>query len=125
MPLFTVALNAIADGLVDAAGTIYLHTAAPTDAAPATGRVTGGGGLYASGLTTAAASWTAATTGDVNNAAAFAFGTSTGPVGTVNHWSYLEGTDPIAWGTLPSTNIAVGDSFTINAGSLQLNGSTT
>ena len=34
MPLFTVALNALADSLVDANGTVYLHTAAPTNANP-------------------------------------------------------------------------------------------
>ena len=124
MPLFTVALNAVADGFVDAAGTVYLHTAAPTDAQPDNARTTLGGGLYASGLATTAASWTAASDGDVANAAAFDFGTATAAVGTVTHWSYYEGTDPIAFGTLPSTVIASGDSFSINSGSLQLNGST-
>ena len=125
MPLFDVALDAVADGFVDAAGTIYLHTAAPTNLAPANGRTTAGGGSYGSGLTTAASDWTDASDGDVENANAFDFGTATADVGTVTHWSYYRGTDPIAFGTLPSTTIANGDSFSINANSLQINGSTT
>ena len=123
MPLFDDALDAIADGLVDAAGRIYLHTAAPTNNAPTNGRTTAGGGSYASGLATAASDWTAASNGDVENSNAFDFGTASADVGTVTHWSYYKGTDPIAFGTLPSTTIANGDSFSINANSLQLNGS--
>ena len=42
----------------------------------------------------------------------------------MTHWSYYEGTNPIAFGTLPTTVIADGDSFSINSGSLQMNGST-
>ena len=125
MPLFDDALDALADSLVDAAGTIYLHTAAPTNGSPTNGRTTTGGGNYGTGLTTAVTDWTDASDGDVENNAAFDFGTATADVGTVTHWSYYKGTDPIAFGTLPSTTIANGDSFSINANSLQLNGSTT
>lgn len=125
MPLFTVALNAIADGLVNASGTIYLHTEAPTNGSPTNGRTTAGGGEFATGHTTAAANWTAAASGDVENSVAFDFGTASGAVGTVTHWSYYESNNPIAFGTLPSTTIADGDSFEINANSLQLNGATT
>ena len=125
MPLFTVRLNAMADGLVDSAGVVFLHTAAPTNAAPTNGRTTAGGGAYVSGVSTAAANWTAASDGDVENSVAFDFGTATAAVGTVTHWSYYQAGSPIAFGTLPSTTIANGDSFSINANSLQLNGSTT
>ena len=125
MPLFLVKLNAMADELVDAAGTVYLHTAAPTDAAPTNGRTTAGGGAYASGLAVTAANWTVASDGDVANSIAFDFGTATAAVGVVIGWSYYKGSDPYAFGTLPSTTIANGDSFSINANSLQLNGSTT
>ena len=125
MPLFTSKLNAMADELVDAAGRLYLHTAAPTDASPENGRTTAGGGAYAAGLVTAAGNWTAAALGDVQNSVAFAFGTATAAVGTVNHWSYYKGAAPYSYGTLPSTVIADGDSFSINANSLQMNGSTT
>ena len=124
MPLFTVKLNAMGDELVDAAGTVYLHTAAPTDVAPTNGRVTGGGGSYASGFDTVAANWTVAAAGDVQNNVAFNFGTATSPAGQIIGWSYYKGSDPYAYGTLPSTNVATGDSFSINANSLQMNGST-
>ena len=125
MPLFGVALDALANGLVDGAGKVWLHTAAPTDGSPTNGRTSVGGGSYEVGFTTSDASWTDASSGDVANAAAFAFGTADEAVGTVTHWSYYEGTNPIAHGTLPSTTIADGDSFTINANSLQINGSST
>ena len=125
MPLFTAKLNAMADELVDGAGRLYLHTAAPTDGSPTNGRTTAGGGAYGAGLATAAGNWTAAANGDVENSVAFAFGTASAAVGTVNAWSYYKGTNPYAHGTLPSTVIADGDSFSINANSLQMNGSTT
>ena len=92
MPLFTSKLNSMADELVDAAGTLYLHTAAPTDASPTNGtELRAGGGAYASGLTTAAANWTVAANGDIENSVAFAFGTATADVGTVIAWSYEKG----------------------------------
>ena len=124
MPLFTAKLNAMADELVDAAGTVYLHTAAPTDGSPDNGRTTAGGGAYGAGVATAAANWTVAANGDIQNNVAFAFGTATAAVGTVIGWSYYKGAVPYAHGTLPSTVIADGDSFSINANSLQINGST-
>ena len=123
MPLFTSKLNAMADELVDAAGTLYLHTAAPTDGDPTNGRTSSGGGAYDNGLATAAANFTAASDGDVENSVAFSFGTATAPVGTVTHWSYYKGANEYSWGTLPNTAIASGDTFSINANSLQMNGS--
>ena len=125
MPLFTSKLNSMADELVNAAGTLYLHTAAPTDASPTNGRTTAGGGAYASGLTTAAANWTVAANGDVENSVAFAFGTATADVGTVIAWSYYKGALPYAHGTLSSTTIANGGSFTIDANTLEINGAST
>ena len=125
MPLFTAALNALADSLVDAGGTIYLHTAAPTNTNPDNARTNAGGGSYENGRAVVVGNWTDASNGDVSNDIAFDFGTASANVGTVTHWSYYKGTDPIAFGTLPSTTIANGDSFTINAGSLQINGATT
>ena len=125
MPLFGPYLDTIADDMVGGAGTVYLHTAAPTDNAPTNGRTTAGGGSYANGVTTAASDWTAASDGDVENSNAFDFGTATADVGTVTHWSYYLGTVAVAYGTLPSTVIANGDSFSINANSLEINGSST
>ena len=125
MPLFTARLNRIADNEIAIAGTLYLHTAVPSDANPANGRVTTGGGTFASGLTVSAGNWTAAAAGDVNNAIDFDFGTANAAVGTVGWWSFVAPTGNVAWGTLPSTTIANGDSFLIDSGSLQLNGATT
>ena len=54
------------------------------------------------------------------------FGTSDEAVGTVTHWSFDPSTgDDGAYGTLPSTTIGNGDSFEINTGTIQINGSTT
>ena len=46
MPLFTVELNRLADSMVDASMTVYLHTAAPTDASPNNARLSAGGGRF-------------------------------------------------------------------------------
>ena len=125
MPLFEIELNRIADGIAASALTIRLHTAAPTDAAPTMGRTTTGGGSYVSGATLAATNISNASGGDIENTVAIDFGTATADVGTVTHWSAYRGTVPVAFGTLPSTAINNGDSFQINANSLQINGSTT
>ena len=42
----------------------------------------------------------------------------------MTHWSAYRGSAPVAFGTVPSTIIANGDSFSINSGTLQINGST-
>ena len=125
MPLFTIELNRLADNIGASNLTIRLHTAAPTDAAPTNGRTTTGGGSYASGATLTAANISTASTGDIENSVAIDFGTATADVGTVTHWSAYRSTAPVAFGTLPSTAINNGDSFQINANSLQINGSTT
>ena len=125
MPLFTVELNRIADNIGASALTIRLHTAAPTNGAPTNGRTTAGGGAYANGVSLAASDISTAANGDIENTAAIDFGTATADVGTVTHWSAYRGTAAVAYGTLPSTTIADGDTFSINANSLQINGSTT
>ena len=125
MPLFTSRLNRIADNEIATAGTLWLHTAAPSDGNPSNGRTNAGGGEYESGHTMSAGAWTAASGGDIENSAAIAFGTATAAVGTVTHWSFIDPQGDVAWGTLPSTVIASGDSFQINANSLDINGSTT
>ena len=125
MPLFTAKLNEVSDAFTNGTGTVYLHTALPTDADPANGRTTTGGGAFATGFPTTAVSWTDASAGDVSNAVAFGFGTSIDAVGAVIGWSYYEGTSPVAYGTLPATTIGNGDSFTMPINSLQLLGSST
>ena len=124
MPLFTVRLNDLADYNVRNALTIRLHTAAPSNGSPTNGRTTVGGTGYENGVSVAASNWSVASGGDVDNDNDIEFGTADDDVGTVTHWSAYDGTDPVAYGTLPSTTIADGDTFTINAGSLQFNGST-
>ena len=53
MPLFTVELNRLADSIGASDLTIWLHTAAPTNANIANGRTSVGGGAYENGLTLA------------------------------------------------------------------------
>ena len=125
MPLFTAYINSLANAMVGAAGTLWLHTTVPTDADPTLGRTTTGGGVFETGLATAAGNWTAAASGDIENNVLFDYGTATADVGTVIAWSYLLGATPVMHGTLPSRTIAMGDGFSINVNSLQSNGSST
>ena len=125
MPLFTRELNELADYIGRSNLTIWLHTAAPTNAIPAHGRTTVGGGAYEAGITLTAAQLTAAAMGDIESNVAIAFGTADEAVGTVIAWSAFRGSDAVAHGTLPSTVIGNGDSFSINANTLDFMGSTT
>ena len=125
MPLFTRELNEVADYIGRSNLTIRLHTAAPTDASPTNGRTTAGGGAYESGATLTAANITAAANGDIENNVAIPFGTADEAVGTVTHWSAYRGADPVCYRSLPTTTIGSGDTFTINANSLDFMGSTT
>ena len=124
MPLFNVELNRLADNIGASTLTIRLHTAAPSDSNPTNGRVTSGGGVYVSGFSLTAGNITVASNGDIENNVAIVYGAAVGAPGTVAWWSAYRGSVPVGWGTLPSTVIANGDSFSINANSLQINGST-
>ena len=123
MPLFSLELNRLADTIVASTVTVRLHTSAPSDSAPTNGRTTAGGTGYENGIAVAAADWSAASNGDVDNDNDVEFGTADEAVGTVTHWSAYRGSVRVGWGTLPSTAIGDGDTFKINAGTLQLNGS--
>ena len=125
MPLFTVELDRLADNIGASDLTIRLHTSVPSDGSPTAGRTTTGGGSYGTGTTLASSDISDASSGDIENTAAISFGTATADVGLVTHWSAYRGTAPVAFGTLPNTTINNGDSFTINANTLQFNGSTT
>ena len=125
MPLFDAELNRLADSIGDSDLTIYLHTAAPTEADPTLGRTTAGGGAYQAGATLAAVDITDAAAGDIENSAAISFGTAAASVGTVTHWSAFRGAAPVGYGTLPSTAINNGDTFSIDANTLQINGAST
>ena len=123
MPLFTVELNRLADSIGASTLTIRLHTAAPTDGNPTNARITVGGGIYESGFSLTAGNISAAANGDIMNSVAIIFGTADEDVGTVTHWSAYRGNSPVAFGTLPNTAINNGDTFTINSGSIDFNGS--
>ena len=124
MPLFDTELNRLADDIGASALTIRLHTAAPTNASPTNGRTTVGGTGYENGVTLASGDISAASSGDIENDVAIDFGTADDDVGTVTHWSAYRAAAAVAFGTLPSTAIHNGDTFQINANSLQINGST-
>ena len=127
MPLSNTELNRIADDIVVSALTVRLHTTKPAASSNGTsGRVTSGGGSFTSGVSVAASGWTAASNGDVNNDADIDYSTASGgDPGTVIAWTAFRGNAFVAVGDIPSTTIADGDSFKINAGSLNLNGATT
>ena len=81
--------------------------------------------MYATGQTLAMGDISVAANGDIDNDVAIDFGTATAAVGTVTHWSAYRGGAAVMWSTLPSTTIASGDSFEIDANSMQANGSST
>ena len=124
MPLFTAELNRLADSIGETDLTVFLHDQVPTDADPTLGRVTAGGGLYQAGAPWAATDISDGSDGDIMNTAAIAFGMATAPVGTVTHWSTVRGVVPVGYGTLPNTVINTGDTFSIDANTLQINGAT-
>ena len=123
MPLFTRELNRLADSTVASTVTVRLHTSAPSDSSPTIGRTTVGGTGYENGVSVTAGNWSTASNGDVDNDNDIDFGMADEDVGTVTHWSAYRGNVRVGWGTLPSTVIGDGDTFKINAGTLQLNGS--
>ena len=126
MPFFDTELNRLANDTSSLPLTVFLHTSAPTNGTPANGRITTGGGLYASGATLAAADITAAANGDVSNSADIDFGTVTANVGLPTHWSTYRSGSPHAFGTLPDDGqVNTDDTYTINSGSLQFNGNST
>ena len=75
MPFFDTELNRLANDTSSADLLVFLHTSAPTNASPANGRITTGGGLYESGATLDSTDITAAANGDVSNSVSIPFGT--------------------------------------------------
>ena len=127
MPLFVVEQNRIADDIGASALTFRLHTAAPTDSAPTNGRTTAtvGGGGYESGVEIAATNISAASNGDIDVDVDIDFGTADEAVGTATHLSAYRGTAPVGFWNITDTTIGDGDSFKINANTLNINGSST
>ena len=124
MPLFTRELNALADRIGRSDLTIWLHTAAPTEASPTNGRTTVGGAAFENGVVVASGDISTAVNGDITIPGDIDYGTADDDVGTVAWWTAVRGSDEVGYGTLPSTVIADGDSFKINGGTLDFNGST-
>ena len=87
MPFFTVEENRIADDIRSADLTFYLHTSAPTDAAPTNGRTTVGGGGYENGIVIAASDISVAAFGDIDVDVDIDFDEADEAVGTVTHLS--------------------------------------
>ena len=74
MPLFTRELNDLADRIGRSDLTIWLHTAAPTNADPTNGRTSVGGGAYEAGeARSLRAGISDAASGDISNDAAVDF----------------------------------------------------
>ena len=124
MPLFTRELNELADRIGRSDLTFWLHTDEPTNASPTNGRTTVGGGGYENGIVISASDISTAANGDIEVDVDIEFGTADDDVGTVTHWSAYRGSDAVAFGTVPNTTIADGDSFKINMNTLDINGST-
>ena len=126
MPLFTVELNRLADSMRSVAWTAYLHTVAPTDADPTNGRTAAGGGAYTAGLAVPVANISVAADGDFEITVDMDFGTATADVGTLSHASFYRGANPVGYVALPAPlrTIANGDSFLVNANSVDVTGST-
>ena len=121
MRLFVREQNELADRIGRSDLTVYLHTAEPTDADPENGRVTVGGGDYESGATVASGDISNASGGDIGITADIDFGTADEAAGTVIFAVFERGTDAVGYIALPSTTIGNGDTFTINADSINFN----
>ena len=126
MPLFLRQLNESANHIVRADLRFWLHTQEPTDANPSLGRTTVGGGAFEAGVVLAASDISDAAGGDTESEVMIDFGTADEAAGTVNHLSCIRGaSDEVSYWPIASTIIGSGDSFAINANSLDWMGSTT
>ena len=71
----------------------------------------------------AASSWSAASGGDSSYDAAVNFGVvDSNSAQTVTHYSRWVGGAYRAWGSITSTAVPAGDEFSINSGTIQVNG---
>ena len=123
MPIFNAELNRIANDISASDLTCYVHTAAPSDGSPTNGRVPG-----LSAQTLAASSWSAASDGDVAYNQDVAFGeVDSGNERILSHWSLYRGSAPVAFGTISgdeaARTVAAGRHFTLNSGTIRINGS--
>ena len=124
MPVFLAELNRLADRIKRSNLTLYLHTEEPTDSDNDKGRVTTGGGVYASGATITPANISRDSDGDLVVTAETDFGEATADLGTIAWYSLFRGTEEVCHDTLPSTNVKSGDSYSIDANVIKINGKT-
>ena len=125
MPLSATELNRIANDIVASTLRIRAHTGDP-GANGTANRVSAGGGLFAAGVEVAAAGWTGASAGDVENSAAVEFGTASGgDPGTITFWSAFRGNAFVGSGATASKTVRDTDSYKIDAGEIQFLGETT
>ena len=121
MPLFTREATELTDRIARSNFTVYLHTAIPTLAAPTTGRVLVGGGIYESGATVAASDVDAAVAGEINFPDDIPFGNADEAAGTVTHYSVYRGADEVGFGNLAAAAIiGNGDNYKINGGTITI-----
>ena len=125
MPFFTIELNRIADDVGMLTSPFACHLVLPTNLAPASGRTTAGGGVYATGQPLPPLTFPLPLMEKSGTPSRFPSVVAIGDVGTVIGWSAFRGAAPVAYTALPATTINSGDSFEIDANSLQINGSTT
>ena len=124
MPLFTRELNDLADRIGRSDLTMRLHTAVPTDGNPTNGRTTVGGGAYEAGVVLSASDLSDAMNGDFEGEVDINFGTADEAVGTVIGVSAYRGGDAVGYWTVATTVMGNGDSFKVNANTLDFMGST-
>lgn len=124
MPLFNAELNELADRIKRSNLTLFLHTSAPSDADTDNGRVTGGGTGFTNGQAVATSNISRDADGDLTITADVNFGTASGNVGALTHWSLFRGTSPVAYGTLANVTVNDTDTFKVNANTLKINGTT-
>ena len=125
MPLSTTELNRLADSIVANTLKIRAHTGSP-GANGTANRVNAGGGLFEAGVDVAAAGWTAAAAGDVENVAAIEFGAAAGgDPGTITFWSAFRGNAFVGDGAAVTIEVNDEDSYRLAAGEIQFLGDTT
>ena len=119
MPLSDYALNLAADHLAGRTIQVRLHTGEPGNAGTANA-------ISGATADVAASGWSNAASGDVSNVAAIDFGVlSTTASNDVSHYSIWDGTNFMGSESLASTvTVAANETFSINAGTLQIMGST-
>lgn len=120
MPLTDAELNRIVNEITDDAWTAYAHTGAP-------GNLGTANRIPSVSATLAAASWSEGASGDVRYNQPIAFGVlDAAQARTVTHITCFRGADYVGYAAMSSNVVvAAGSSFSVNSGTLRINGSST